>query len=252
MIWIGTSGYQYPEWKGSFYPEDMPTSKMLPYYASHFPTVEINYTFRRMPTEKVLSNWAQATPNPFAFTLKVHRRITHDARLVDCGPLLETLCSRAAVLGPKLGVLLFQLPPYFKKDIVVLRDFLALIPDGTRCAFEFRSTSWHSDEVLEALKSHGGGALHRRQREDDNAGSAHGRIRVFQAPGRGYDRTDIERWSGKVAEAADRLDDVFVYFKHEDKGLGAEFGRNMMEDLGLPSAGSGLTCRWSLLAAAQD
>ena len=239
VIWIGTSGYQYPEWKGSFYPEDMPTSKMLPYYASHFPTVEINYTFRRMPTEKVLSNWAQATPNPFAFTLKVHRRITHDARLVDCGPLLETLCSRAAVLGPKLGVLLFQLPPYFKKDIVVLRDFLALIPDGTRCAFEFRSTSWHSDEVLEALKSHGAALCIADSEKMTTPVALTAGYGYFRLRDEGYDRTDIERWSGKVAEAADRLDDVFVYFKHEDKGLGAEFGRNMMEALGLPLRAAG-------------
>ena len=192
-----------------------------------------------MPSEKVLSNWAQATPNPFAFTLKAHRRITHDARLVDCGPLLETLCSRAAVLGPKLGVLLFQLPPYFKKDIIILRDFLALIPDGTRCAFEFRSTSWHSDDVLEALRSHKAALCIADSEKMTTPVELTAGYGYFRLRDEGYDRTDIERWSGKVAEAADRLDDVFVYFKHEDKGLGAEFGRNMMEALGLPLRAAG-------------
>ena len=233
MIWIGTSGYQYPEWKGSFYPEDMPTSKMLPYYSERFPTVEINYTFRRMPTDKVLSGWAEVTPDPFAFTLKAHRRITHDARLVDCSPLVETLCSRSTSLGAKLGVLLFQLPPYFKKDVSVLEEFLDVIPEGTRSAFEFRSKSWHSDDVFDALKKRNAALCIADSEKMTTPAELTAGYAYFRLRDEGYKRTDIERWSETVAQASAGLADVFVYFKHEDKGLGAEFGRTMMEVLGL-------------------
>src|ERR1700754_909111 len=124
MIWIGTSGYNYPEWKGSFYPSDLPAAKMLPYYAARFPTVEINYTFYRMPNEKLLAGWSAGTPERFTFTLKAPRRITHDSKLQRCEDVTQTFCRVAQTLGPKLGVLLFQLAPTFKKDVAVLRDFL--------------------------------------------------------------------------------------------------------------------------------
>ncbi len=234
MIWIGTSGYQYPEWKGSFYPDDMPTSRMLPYYASRFQTVEINYTFRRMPTEKAIAGWADATPEPFAFTLKAHRRITHDARLADCESLMQTLCSRAAGLGAKLGVLLFQLPPYFKKDVDVLEEFLRLIPQGARAAFEFRSSSWHSDDVFEALRRRGAALCVADSGKMTTPVELTAGYSYFRLRDEGYDRADIERWSQTVADAHSRLDDVFVYFKHEDKGLGAQFAQTMMDTLGLP------------------
>src|SRR5207237_1027257 len=106
MIWIGTSGYNYPEWKGSFYPSDLPAAKMLPYYAARFPTVEINYTFYRMPNEKLVGGWAAQTPSPYQLTLKAPRRITHDSRLRNCGPLVASFCQVAGTLGDKLGALI--------------------------------------------------------------------------------------------------------------------------------------------------
>src|SRR5918995_41216 len=115
MIYIGTSGYNYPEWKGSFYPDDMAAARMLPFYAERFSTVEINYTFYRMPTEKLLQGWADGTPDRFSFTLKAPRRITHDAKLQRCEDLLQGFCRTSRTLGPKLAALLFQLPPTFKK-----------------------------------------------------------------------------------------------------------------------------------------
>src|SRR5512145_2109708 len=123
MIWIGTSGYNYPEWKGSFYPEKLPASRMLAYYAERFPTVEINYTFYRLPNEKLLSGWAAATPEHFTFTLEAPRRITHDAKLERCEDITQTFCRTAATLGSKLAVLLFQLPPTYKKKVDALRAF---------------------------------------------------------------------------------------------------------------------------------
>src|SRR5262245_37820062 len=123
-VWIGTSGYNYPEWKGRFYPDDLPAAKMLPYYAARFPTVEINYTFYRMPNEKLVDGWAAQTPALYKLTLKAPRRITHDSRLKNCGELVNAFCRVAGTLGDKLGALLFQLPPNLKKDIGLLDAFL--------------------------------------------------------------------------------------------------------------------------------
>src|SRR5512143_2502587 len=151
MIWIGTSGYNYPEWKGSFYPSDLATAKMLPFYAARFPTVEINYTFYRMPTETLVAGWAAQTPSPYRLTLKAPRRITHDNRLKNCGPVVASFCQVAASLGEKLGALLFQLPPNFKKDLSILDTFLADLPPKVCAAFEFRHASWLDEDVFARL-----------------------------------------------------------------------------------------------------
>src|SRR5689334_13077278 len=142
MIWVGTSGYNYPEWKGSFYPATLPTAKMLPYYAERFTTVEINYTFYRSPTEKIVAGWSEATPERFKLTLKAPKRITHDARLRDCADLVGYFVDTAVTLGSKLGAILFQLPPYLRKDLALLDAFLPTLPQGLRAAFEFRHASW--------------------------------------------------------------------------------------------------------------
>src|SRR5215218_2127799 len=152
-VLVGTSGYNYPEWRGTFYPEKFSTDKMLSFYAERFPTVEINYTFYRVPNEKLLAGWSAGTPGHFTFTLKAPRRITHDAKLKHCEDLTQTFCRTAGTLGPKLGVLLFQLPPTFKKDVDTLRSFLDVLPGGTRAAFEFRHESWHDAVVLDELRS---------------------------------------------------------------------------------------------------
>ncbi len=166
MIWVGTSGYNYPEWKGSFYPPTLAASKMLPYYAERFPTVEINYTFYRAPNEKILDGWSKATPERFKLTLKAPKRITHDARLRDCADRVRQLLETAATLGPKLGALLFQLPPNLEKDLPLFDAFLDGFPPrvshptaqgavGTPvcAAFEFRHTSWLDDDVYARLRA---------------------------------------------------------------------------------------------------
>jgi uncharacterized protein YecE (DUF72 family) len=153
MIWIGTSGYNYPEWKGSFYPEKLPSAKMLPYYAERFPTVEINYTFYRSPNEKILDGWNKATPAHFKLTLKAPRRITHDRRLRDCADLVRQFLETAATLGPKLGALLFQLPPNLKKDKALLGAFLDAFPPRVCAAFEFRHESWLDEEIYDCLRA---------------------------------------------------------------------------------------------------
>ena len=153
MIWVGTSGYNYPEWKGSFYPQTLPAAKMLPYYAERFPTVEINYTFYRAPNEKILEGWNKATPDRFKLTLKAPHRITHDARLRDCGDRVRQFLETASTLGPKLGALLFQLPPNLKKDLALFDAFLDAFPPRVCAAFEFRHPSWLDDEVYSRLRA---------------------------------------------------------------------------------------------------
>jgi uncharacterized protein YecE (DUF72 family) len=230
MIWIGTSGYNYPEWKGSFYPADLPPAKMLPYYAERFPTVEINYTFYRIPTEKILQGWAAATPPVFKLTLKAPRRMTHDARLRGCGDLARAFCKTAATLGDKLGVLLFQLPPFLRCDLALLDAFLADLPAGVRAAFEFRHRSWLDEEVYARLRSRNL-ALCIADTERLSTPVLHtADYRYYRLRDEGYTPGDISRWAGIIGEASDQ--DSFVYFKHEEAGKGPEFARALGEELG--------------------
>ena len=229
MILIGTSGYNYPEWKGSFYPVDLPASKMLPYYAQHFSTVEINYSFYRLPSEKNFQQWSQATPDGFLFTLKAPRRITHDMRLQNCEDLLSVFCSRAQSLGPKLGILLFQLPPSFRKNVAVLRDFLRLVPSGLRAAFEFRHDSWHSDEVFALLRDKRCSLCITDTDKATTPLVATADYIYLRLRDEGYEEADVIKWADACLSYAAKLQDVFVYFKHEEQGKGAEFARIMME-----------------------
>jgi len=233
MIWIGTSGYNYPEWKGTFYPADLAAKKMLPYYAARFPTVEINYTFYRMPNEKLVSGWADATPSPFKLTLKAPRRITHDSRLKNCGPLVSAFCGVAGTLGDKLGALLFQLPPGSKKDLAVFDAFLEELPPKVCAAFEFRHPSWFDEEVFERLA--------RRNLAlcvaDSEKLSAPVRMTAdyayFRLRDEGYTPDDIARWAETIARATESCKEAFVYFKHEESGKGPAFARMLMDRLGV-------------------
>ena len=228
-VLVGTSGYNYPEWRGSFYPEKFSTDKMLAYYAERFSTVEINYTFYRMPTEKLLAGWAAGTPDAFTFTLKAPRRITHDTRLQRCEDTLQAFCRTAATLGSKLGVLLFQLPPNFKKNADVLKAFLALLPDGMRAAFEFRHASWLDDEVFDALRQRGVALCVADSEKMTTPVLATADYAYFRLRDEGYQQPDIERWAQAIAALPARQ--AFVYFKHEEQGLGPEFAKRLLSAL---------------------
>lgn len=232
MILVGTSGYNYPEWKGSFYPSDLPAAKMLPYYAERFNTVEINYTFYRMPNTKLVTNWASQVPDQFRFTLKAPRRITHDRRLRDVADPVRAFCDVAAELGPKLGALLFQLPPNFKKDLTVFDEFLGWLPPRVCAAFEFRHDSWLDEEVYARLRARNlalciADSEKRSTPVMETADYAYLRLRD-----EGYTPEHIASWAEKVREIGSRAKDVFVYFKHEEEGKGAQFGQMMLERLG--------------------
>ncbi len=231
MILIGTSGYNYPEWKGSFYPQDLSAAKMLPYYADRFSTVEINYTFYRMPTAKLVSGWAAQVPADFRFTLKAPRRITHDRRLRGVTDLVRGFCEAAAELGPRLGALLFQLPPTFKKDLAALDECLTALPPRVCGAFEFRHESWLDDEVYARLRDRNlalciADSEKRSTPVVTTADYAYLRLRD-----EGYTEDDITQWAQTVKELNTQCRDVFVYFKHEEEGKGPYFGRLLREKL---------------------
>ena len=224
----GTSGFSYKEWVGPFYPEKTPASAMLRYYAERLPTVEINNTFYRMPDTALLERWAQEVPEGFAFTLKAPQRITHIKRLKDTASDVAEFTRRAAALGDRLGMLLFQLPPSLRKDLPRLRDFLAALPPERRVAVEFRHASWHDDEVYETLRARGA-ALCVMEDDDEEASpfvvtseDAYLRLRRTQ-----YTEDDLRAWADRIA--AQPLERAWVYFKHEDEASAPRFARLLDE-----------------------
>jgi uncharacterized protein YecE (DUF72 family) len=227
QLLAGTSGYSYKEWLGHFYPEKLPASEMLHYYAERFPTVEINNTFYRMPAESMLAQWTEQVPDHFLFTLKAPRRITHENRLRDSEANVAEFLRRADVLGGKLGMLLFQLPPYLKKDLPRLLDFLALLPSGKPVAFEFRNASWQDDEVYDALKSRAAILCVTDTDEGDTpfvATADCGYVRLRRTH---YDDSELRAWAEQIAAKA--LPRTYVYFMHEDEALGTKFADRLLK-----------------------
>jgi len=227
QLLAGTSGYSYKEWLGHFYPEKLPASEMLRYYAERFTTVEINNTFYRMPAESMLAQWIEQVPDHFTFTLKAPKRITHDNRLRDTESNVTEFLRRANTLGSKLGVLLFQLPPYLKKDLPRLTDFLALLPVGQQVAFEFRNDSWQDDEVYETLRSRRAILCVTDTDEGDTpfvATADCGYVRLRRTH---YDDADLRAWADQIAAKA--LPRTYVYFMHEDEALGTRFATRLNE-----------------------
>ena len=231
MIWIGTSGYNYPEWKGSFYPATLAAAKMLPYYAARFPTVEINYTFYRMPNEKLLAGWAAQTPSPYQFTLKAPRRITHDSRLKDCEALVGEFCRVAATLHDKLGALLFQLPPSLRKNLPLFDAFLEAIPRQVRAAFEFRHPSWLDEEIFSRLEARNLALCVADSEKMATPVRITADYAYFRLRDEGYTPERIAEWGATIARETASCRDVFVYFKHEEEGKGPEFAQLLMKHL---------------------
>jgi uncharacterized protein YecE (DUF72 family) len=230
-IWVGTSGYNYPEWKGSFYPEKLPAARMLPYYAERLATVEINYTFYRTPNKEILQGWDHATPERFRLTLKAPQRITHIARLRDCAERLHFFLDTAATLGPKLGALLFQLPPNFKIDLAVFDAFLEAFPPGVVAAFEFRNRSWLDEEVYARLKARNLALCVADSEKLTTPVRITADYGYFRLRDEGYQPDDLERWAHTVRDQTAGCKDVYVYFKHEESGKGPEFARAFMDAL---------------------
>ena len=217
----GASGYSYKEWKGNFYPADIKPEGMLAFYAARLPTVEINNTFYRMPKTEVLEGWAKATPEGFRFAIKASRRITHMARLKadSAADAVAYLYKNLQALQEKRGPVLYQLPPFLKKDVARLKEFLALLPQAHGAAFEFRNESWFADEVYDALKS-AGAALCLSEREDnappplvETAPWGYVRLRLEK-----YSDAELAQWAQRLAATSWR--EVHVYFMHEPTAPG--------------------------------
>ena len=228
-VLVGSSGYSYKEWKGSFYPADLPAKSMLRFYSERFRTVEINATFRTVPEPSVVENWARQVPASFRFALKAPFQITHQKRLKAAGRTVSTFVKSVSLLGKRLGPILFQLPPNFKKDVQRLRAFLRLLPAGIRAAFEFRNESWFDEEVFSLLRQHHS-ALCIAETDEFRvplvATANWGYLRLRRCD---YGRAELKAWAKRVL--AQKWRSAYLYFRHEDEAKAPRFAHVLMECL---------------------
>ena len=230
-LYVGTSGYAYKPWKGTFYPEKLPDKEMLKFYASQLLTVEINYSFYQMPKESTLEGWASNVPESFQFALKANQKITHVARLRNCESTLKRFLEVASVLqeGNRLGPILVQLPPNFKFDSALLREFLALRPTAFRFAFEARHASWYTEETYQLLRKFDT-ALCLAETDETappdvvTAGFAYVRLRR-----EAYLAKELAAWRKRFDGWNKQGVDVYCYVKHEDAGKGPKYARQLLD-----------------------
>jgi len=231
-VLAGTSGFSYSEWKGSFYPPDLPARRMLEFYATRLSAVEINNTFYRMPRPELVQGWAGQVSPSFRFVLKAPQRITHRERLARSEESLSAFLRVATLLGERLGAVLFQLPPFLKQDAPLLAGFLGLLPEGTRAAFEFRHPSWFSEETYGALRARnvalvGGDADEAGKSPPLVATADYGYLRL-RAPS--YSEDELTTWAGRIA--AQPWKSCFAFLKHELRG--PEFAETLARLSGSP------------------
>ena len=229
-LYTGTSGFAYPAWKPDFYPAKLPQKDFLKHYATRLNAVEINYTFRRLPSASTLENWVSATPDGFVFALKAHMRITHLLRLKES----EFTALFFHAIDPlrvtrRLGPVLFQLPPNFKADFTTLASFLEKLPHDVRCAFEFRNASWLVDETYRLLEKHGVGLC---LAESDKlevphvitAGFVYSRLRKPE-----YSPPEIGESAARVRGLLAEGRDCYAFFKHEETAAGALYAEQLRQ-----------------------
>jgi uncharacterized protein YecE (DUF72 family) len=236
--YIGTSGWHYDDWRGRFYPEKLPKTKWLEFYARHFPTLELNNTFYRLPSEQAFTNWYDSSPPDFTFAVKVSRFITHIKRLKNCDDEVNNFMSRVAILKEKLGPLLYQLPPGLHRDDDRLTSFLAILPPGLKHAIEFRHQSWLTDEVFDILRRHQVGfcVFDMPSLTSPLVATAdfayirfHGSDSLYSSC---YTDEEMADWAGKIAQLAENLGSVYIYFNNDIAGYAlqnAETIRNYLE-----------------------
>jgi len=218
-LYVGTSGYSYKEWKGSFYPEKLAAKDMLPYYAERLKAVELNNTFYRFPKRSAMESWKSQVPGDFRFSVKASQSITHFKRLRDAEDPTRDMIENISALEDRLGVVLFQLPPNMKKDAERLDSFLQLLPSDIKATFEFRHPTWFDDEVLELLKRHNRALCVSDTDDlpantiDKTADFGYLRLRRVQ-----YGQAELKEWIEKIKKQ--KWKETFVFFKHEDEGTG--------------------------------
>jgi uncharacterized protein YecE (DUF72 family) len=224
-LYLGTSGFAYQEWKGPFYPEGTKDADLLPYYAGRFPSVEINYTFRRSPAASTLEAWKDRTPPEFRFALKAHQRITHTLRLADADQAVSAFLERVRTLGDRLGPILFQCPPTLQFDRAVIERFVGYLPPMFRCAMEFRHPSW--EEARDVLRDQGVAwcvAETDERAAGDLSWEPFGYLRLRKEE---YPEEELQAWRTRIDEALASGRDVYCYFKHEEKGAGPRFAERL-------------------------
>lgn len=225
----GTSGYAYPQWRGSFYPAELRDEDMLPHYAGRLPTVEINNTFYRIPKPDVVETWKARAPAPFSFVIKASQRISHRAKLKgeDAHGSLRYLYSVIERLGEQLGCVLVQTPPFVRADAGVLAALLPVIPAGQRVAFELTHASWHTAEIDRLLLDHG----HCRVVADKEDGTAAwpelSRWAYVRLRKDSYTTAQIQAWLDELRGKG--LEQAYVFFKHEDTARGAEMALELLQ-----------------------
>ena len=232
-LYAGTSGWAYPSWKPGFYPPKLPSKKFLEHYATRLNSVEVNYTFRRYATEKLLSGWIASTPSEFRFSIKANQLITHVKRLRDAVGATTSFISSLQPMfeAKKLGTVLFQLPPFLKCDMPLLKEFIAGLPRGIRCTFEFRNVSWFNDEVYDAMRSCNV-ALCMAESEKlevpaiETADFVYYRLRMPE-----YTPEQRKAMRQRVEKQLAAGKDVFVYYKHEDTPDGALYAEELLKGL---------------------
>ena len=227
-LYAGTSGYSYKEWKGNFYPQKLPAAQMLRHYAQQLPAVEINNTFYRLPTPSLLNSWCEQVPPNFRFAIKAPRRITHIKRLKDAQDETAYLLRTLDTLGARLGVILFQLPPYQRKDLARLQAFIDLLPEQTPAAFEFRAQSWFEDSVFELLRARDF-ALCIADTDGVQipaivATASWGYLRLRRAQ---YKDGELVNWVRQIR--AQPWKHAYVFFKHEDEGIGPKLATEFLQ-----------------------
>ena len=224
---MGTSGYSYKEWKGTFYPEKLPDNEMLNFYAKEFSTVEINHSFYRMPVESMVQKWAQQVPAGFRFAMKANQQITHIMRLRGVESTLKRFLEVASVLqeGDHLGPILAQLPPTFKFDRPLLEEFLALRPTAFRFAFEVRHASWYTEETYETLRKFNTSLCLAETDESAPPDVQTADFVYLRLRKENYAAAELQAWRRRFDEWTARGLDVYVYIKHEDAGKGPAYAR---------------------------
>jgi uncharacterized protein YecE (DUF72 family) len=226
----GTSGFAYPSWKPEFYPEDLPQKRFLAHYATRLNAVEINYTFRRLPTAATLANWVEQTPAGFVFALKAHMRLTHVLKLKNAAEFTDVFFRAVDPLrsARRLGPVLFQLAPSFRRDTAALADYLATLPRDIRVAFEFRHDSWLADEVYAVLRKHNACLCLAESEKLEvprvvTADFVHFRLRKPE-----YTEADLGGIRSKSDELLGGGRDVYLFFKHEETAAGALYAERVL------------------------
>ncbi|NIR46399.1 MAG: DUF72 domain-containing protein [Gemmatimonadetes bacterium] len=227
-IYAGTSGYSYPEWKGSFYPADLPQKGFLEYYADRFSTVEINNTFYRFPRSSLLEGWRDGTPDGFIFSVKANQGITHRGRLRDVEELTRDFVERCKLLGDKLGPILFQLPPNFKRDDERLADFADILDPRLRYAFEFRHPSWFDESVFELLSGSGFGLCVSEGEKLETPRVATGKFAYIRLRKDDYSDADLADWHDWMERQTREGREVFAYLKHDEAGESPEYALRLL------------------------